>query len=229
MKIGHEYQIVEIDKETIPNYSFKVIISGKSGVGKTSIIRYEMDKVFSHNLNSPTIFDHFFKNYKIDDKIIRLQIWDTGGEDTYEIVLRNLYKLALCILVVFSLDDESSFLYLSKIIKNINELNEIEEPLIILVGNKSDNISERKIEKEDIEKFCDDYNVENYFEVSAKSGDNINDMFKSVVTQLYVNYIVPNYSDNHTNLANNTNKKVLSNNNGGFDNDKCNICSCLIY
>jgi GTPase SAR1 family protein len=113
--------------------------------------------------------------------------------------------------------------------QNKNDLNEIEEPLIILVGNKSDNIAERKIEKEDIEKFCDDYNVENYFEVSAKSGDNINDMFKSVVTQLYVNYIVPNYSDNHTNLANNTNKKVLSNNNGGFDNDKCNICSCLIY
>ena len=57
---------------------------------------------------------YFSKKYQICDKIIIVQIWDLGGDETYESVLQNFYTSALCIFFVFSFDDKNSFYDLDK-------------------------------------------------------------------------------------------------------------------
>ena len=68
--------------------------------------------------------------------------------------MKNFYRSALCIFIVFSLDDEGPFLNLNKWINDVKNLNENDSPIVILIGNKKDNLSERKVSMEDIDNYC---------------------------------------------------------------------------
>ena len=157
------YEITYLEKNINPEYCFKAVVSGNSGVGKTSLVRYEIHNKFEPENKASLVFETFSKNYKICDKIIRIQIWDTCGNETYEEIMKNFYKSALCIFVVFSLDDENSFLNLNKWIYDIKKINETQSPIIVLIGNKKDRIDERKISKDEIENYCKNNDIENYF------------------------------------------------------------------
>ena len=223
------YEITYIEKNINPEYCFKAVVSGNSGVGKTSLVRYEIHNKFEPENKASLVFETFSKNYKICDKIIRIQIWDTCGNETYEEIMKNFYKSALCIFVVFSLDDENSFLNLNKWIYDIKKINETQSPIIVLIGNKKDRIDERKISKDEIENYCKNNDIENYFETSAKTGESIHELFKEVVRKLYIKYIDPSTSDTYsTKTFNNTtqNSKI---NLFGINSEKCKVCDCLIY
>ena len=125
------YEVMDLDKNVNPEYCFKAVVSGNSGVGKTSLVRYEIHNQFESDSKATLIFDHFSKNYKICDKIVRIQIWDICGNETYEEIMKIFYRSALCIFIVFSLDDENSFLNLNKWINDIKNIKENESPIII--------------------------------------------------------------------------------------------------
>ena len=74
--------------------------------------------------------------------------------------------------------------------------NNSEEYILVLVGNKSDLTRPRKIEKEVIENYCKRNEIENYFEASAKSGENVHEIFKNVVKQLFIKFALPIINDN---------------------------------
>ena len=101
----------------------------------------------------------------------------------------------MCIFVVFSLDSLDSFNKVNQWIEEIKE-NNCDDYILVLVGNKSDLTPTRKIEKEIIEQYCKNNCIENYFEVSAKTGENIHDLFKSVVRQLFIKFALPIINDN---------------------------------
>ena len=168
-----ELEIRDLNQEINPEFAFKVVILGDSGVGKTSLVKYEIQNSFINNNNDSTIiFEHSFKNYSIMGKNVRLQIWDTCGKEMYRSSVQNFYRSALCIFVVFSLDSLDSFNRVNQWIDEIKE-NNSEEYILVLVGNKSDLTRPRKIEKEVIENYCKRNEIENYFEASAKSGENV--------------------------------------------------------
>ena len=223
------YEIIDLDKNALPDYCFKAVISGNPSVGKTSIIKYEIDNIFEQEIKSTLVFEHFSKNYKIGEKVIRLQIWDTCGEETYENLMKTFYRSALCIFIVFSLDDENSFLNLNKWIFDVKNINDNESSIIVLIGNKKDNISERKITKEDIEKFCKKNDIDTYFETSAKNGDSIHELFKEVLKKLYIRYIEPIYSDIYSNRTNDSNSQISKANPCGINSDKCKVCNYSVY
>jgi len=223
------YEIIELDKNVNPEYCFKAVVSGNSNVGKTSIVRYEIHNQFEQDNKSTLVFDHFSKNYKICDKIIRIQIWDTCGNETYEEIMKNFYRSALCIFVVFALDDENSFLNLNKWIYDIKKINENESPIIVLIGNKKDLESERKITKEEIEKYCRKNEIDTYFETSAKTGESIHELFKEVIKKLYIKFIEPISSDIYSNKTYESTSQNSEMNPCGINSEKCKVCDCLIY
>jgi small GTP-binding protein len=223
------YEIVDLDKNVNPEYCFKAVVSGNSGVGKTSIVRYEVNNQFEPDNKATLIFDHFSKNYKICDKIIRIQIWDTCGNETYEEIMKNFYRSALCIFVVFSLDDENSFLNLSKWIYDIKKINENESPIIVLIGNKKDKESERQISKEEIEKYCKKNEIDTYFETSAKTGESIHELFKEVIRKLYIKFIEPITSDGYSTKTFDSTSQNSETNACGINSDKCKVCDCLVF
>ena len=225
-----DYDIIDLDKNALPEFCFKAVVSGNSGVGKTSIIRYEINNLFKNDNKSTVVFEHVYKHYKICDRVIRLQIWDTCGEETYDDLMKNFYRAALCIFIVFSLDDENSFLNLNKWIFEIKKVNQNESPIIVLIGNKKDNVSERQVSKEQIEKYCKKNEIDNYYETSAKNGESIHELFKDVIRQLFIKFIEPISSDiDSAKTFDSTSQNSETNQHCGIDSDKCKVCDCLIY
>ena len=190
-----ELEIRELNQEINPEFAFKVVILGDSGVGKTSLVKYEIQNSFIINNDSTIIFEHSFKNFSIMGKNVRLQIWDTCGKEMYRSSVQNFYRSALCIFVVFSLESLDSFNKVNQWIEEIKE-NNSEEYILVLVGNKSDLTPPRKVEKNIIEEYCKNNGIENYFEVSSKNGENVHELFKTVVKQLFLKFALPIINDN---------------------------------
>ena len=190
-----ELEIRELNQEINPEFAFKVVILGDSGVGKTSLVKYEIQNSFIINNDSTIIFEHSFKNFSIMGKNVRLQIWDTCGKEMYRSSVQNFYRSALCIFVVFSLESLDSFNKVNQWIEEIKE-NNSEEYILVLVGNKSDLTPPRKVEKDIIEEYCKNNGIVNYFEVSSKNGENVHELFKTVVKQLFLKFALPIINDN---------------------------------
>ena len=190
-----ELEIKELNQEINPEFAFKVVMLGDSGVGKTSLVKYEIKNSFISNRDSTIIFEHSFKNFSVMGKNVRMQIWDTCGKEIYRSSVQNFYKSALCIFVVFSLESPDSFYKVNQWIDEIKENNN-EDYILVLVGNKLDITPQRQIAKEIIEEYCKNNGIENYFEVSAKSGENVHEMFKSIVKQLFIKFALPIINDN---------------------------------
>ncbi len=215
-----EIKITEIDPDKNPDFCFKLVMIGTSGVGKTSLVKYEMNNKFLGKNESTVIFDHSFKNFSIFDKIVRLQIWDLCGQETYYSSIKNFYRSSTCIIIVFSLDNLESFNFVDRWIEDIKGNHSTDEYVLVLIGNKSDLVEERIVSKEIIENYCKDNEIENYFETSAKTGDNIHEIFKTLVKKLFIKFAMPiidnqsNENEKEVNINNNElNKNILFCNN----------------
>ena len=135
------------------NYSdlnFKIIIIGDSGVGKSCLSLQATKNVFE-SLYSPTIgFEFMIFFVRVEDKIIKLQIWDTCGQEVYRSIISSFYRNSSLAIIVYSIDSEDSF---SNLEFWLNELKTKGNPdiNIFLVGNKADLEDKRTISKESAE------------------------------------------------------------------------------
>ena len=153
---------------------YKILLLGDSTVGKTCFLLRYTDDTFL-DLHMATIgLDYRLKTMILDDqRIVKVQLWDTAGQDKFRAITRNYYKGARGIILIYDVTNIKSY---ENIKKWINEIKEeiSEEVTIVLIGNKIDNEGERKISKEQGEKLASDYNVA-FFETSAKTGQGINE------------------------------------------------------
>ena len=153
---------------------YKILLLGDSTVGKTCFLLRYTDDTFL-DLHMATIgLDYRLKTMILDDqRIVKVQLWDTAGQDKFRAITRNYYKGARGIILIYDITNIKSY---DNIKKWINEIKEeiSEQVTIVLIGNKIDNEGERKISKEQGEKLANDYNVA-FFETSAKTGQGINE------------------------------------------------------
>ena len=220
------YEILDIKKDSIADYNIKAVFLGDSGVGKTSIIRYELENKFQQGFQT-NVFDYWSKKCQINDKIIHLKIWDLCGDETYDKVTSSFYRASLCYFVVFSLDDKNSFNNLERWLNKINEEPHSLQPFIVLIGNKTDIINERLISKEEIEDFKATNGIDCYFETSAKNGDSIHELFKEVIKKLYIKFIEPSLLDvSSISTSITTTPNML--NPCGTETGGCKVCDCMI-
>ena len=172
----------------------KCIVIGDQYVGKSSICRKLVKKDFSYEYQSTIGVDFFAKIFNINNKNIKLQIWDTAGQEKYKAIISSYYNNARLILFVFDLNNESSFLNLKKWIDDV--YNYCDDNIKkILIGNKSD--LQCFVNEADILKFIYQNNLE-YYECSAKLGD-IDNLFFKILS----NNIIDTKYDNNTNYDNN--------------------------
>ena len=101
-----------MDKKSVENnsnYSFKVLIVGDAGVGKTQIVsRYEKD-VFGKEYEPTDSVDYSYKLIKHKTKNIQLQVWDTAGQDSYRSIIKDYYKNSNLIAFVYDITSKDSF------------------------------------------------------------------------------------------------------------------------
>lgn len=164
----------------------KIIVAGCSGVGKTAIIQSLKDGTFNPDTDSTIGVD--FSQYKCDtgDDSVKLNIWDTAGQEKFRSVSRAYFRNAVGAILVFALDDRSSFDGLEGWLNDIQTLA-LPNASIILVGNKSDLLDERVIAENDALVFANRHGLD-YVETSAKECTNIEETFKrlaiSITTKL---------------------------------------------
>ena len=169
--------------------NFKIIVVGDSGVGKTSITSNAIRKIFEEQY-SPTLgFEFYTYNTKIEDKTIKLQIWDTCGQEAYKSLICSFYRNASLAILVYSIDSLGSF----ESIKNwINEIKKESNPdiIMVLIGNKIDLEDEgkREVTKEMGEQFSKDNKFSFFLETSAKNSINTENLFNESAQILYKKY-----------------------------------------
>ena len=167
------YEILSDDKTY--DLTFKIILIGDSGVGKSSLIIRTSKSYFEENYKATIGFEFFTFVCKINDKIIKLQIWDTCGQEVYRSLIVSFYRNSSLAIIVYSVDNIDSFLHINNW---LNDLRDKNNPNIkkFLIGNKNDLENERKVSFEEGKKFADSNDIL-FFESSAKTGNNVEDIF----------------------------------------------------
>ena len=119
------------------------------------------------------------KKILFNEKMVKLQLWDFSGQKKFRSLLKAYIKETKAILLVYNITDESSFLAVNDWIKEIKkyEVN----PIIVLVGQKCD-LENRIISEERGRELANELGVE-FFEISAKTGYNVEELFKYLIQQ----------------------------------------------
>ena len=122
-----------------------------------------------------------FKTVRYQEEPVKLQIWDTAGQERYKTITRAYYRGAHCILLMFDIHVRVSFDRLHGWVSEIqNHANQ--NVALVLVGNKLDLASERQVTEHEAEKFASSLHCA-YIEVSAKTGEHINDLFEHLALE----------------------------------------------
>ncbi|GAB6021385.1 RE70650p [Chamberlinius hualienensis] len=164
----------------------KVILCGEYGVGKSSLFRRFATNTFvTTNDRASTLgLDHYEKAYKMNDKVVKLQLWDTGGMERVASITSSYYKFAEAAILVFSFDNPDSFNILSQHMLDV--VTYAENAKIFLCGNKIDLTNRISITDTDIEVFCEQCHnlVSSVYKTSCKNGAGVEEMFADIAKQL---------------------------------------------
>ena len=139
-----------------------------------------MDQKFSAEYEPSIGVDFFSKTIRYKGRLIKLQIWDSAGQEKFKSLIPNYIRGSSLIFLIFDVSKKDTFEHLNEW---INFIKNIENGNIVIVGNKIDLKDSREVTKEEAEKFCKEVKYE-YFEVSAKEGTNINNLLYSSVASL---------------------------------------------
>ena len=156
--------------------SFKIIVIGDSSVGKSCLTNRATINLFEDTYTATVGFEFLSFNIKIDGKIIKLQIWDTCGQELYRSLITNFYRNASLAIIVYAINSRDSF---ENIEMWLRELRTHSNPdaKVFLIGNKNDLDNERVITKDQGEKFCKNNKLTLFIESSAKTGFNSKKIF----------------------------------------------------
>ena len=163
-------------------YIFKLILIGNSGVGKSSILQRYMKHTFEENYKCTIGVDFLMKSVVINGQTVKLQLWDTAGQEKYKSMVSSYYRGANAALIIFDITSRATFDALPVWIENFYK-NGPEQKNIILIGNKKDLEEERQVTQEEAQIFSETNNMI-YFETSAKDGDNIDYVFNYAAEKL---------------------------------------------
>jgi Ras-related protein Rab-8A len=157
------------------DYLIKLMLIGDSGVGKSSLLLRFSDDSFDMNC-TPTIgIDFKLRTIELDNKKIKLQLLDTAGQERFKTITTAHYRNAMGILLVYDITNEQSFKNIEEWLKNIEK--HTSQPVNkILIGNKTDLGSQRKVSTEDGKKLAEKLNMA-FYETSAKDKTMVDEAF----------------------------------------------------
>ena len=165
------------------DYMYKYLFLGETSVGKTSLlIRYSDDIFDSDSL--PTLgVDVRYKYVTLEDKRIRLDIWDPAGQERFKNITKNYLHGANGILYVYDITNKESFHKLKSWL-NDSKGNVSPETEKIIVGNKIDLEAQREVNIDTVKDFGEKHNID-VFEVSAKNGKGVEEIFTHLTKKLF--------------------------------------------
>ncbi|XP_072496746.1 ras-related protein Rab-17 [Notamacropus eugenii] len=161
---------------------FKVVLLGSSSVGKSSLAFRFIKNDFKEIL--PTLGCAFFTQMmEIDGCVLKLEIWDTAGQEKYHSVCHIYFRGANAALLVYDIANKDSFHRAQKWWKELENEFQPEEIVVILVGNKTDLEDSREVTLEEGKAFAES-NKLLFMETSAKLNYQVSEAFTAVAHEL---------------------------------------------
>ena len=164
-------------------YLFKYIIIGDTGVGKSCLLLQFTDKRFQpvHDLTIGVEFGA--RMITLEGKQIKLQIWDTAGQESFRSITRSYYRGAAGALLVYDITRRETFTHLSSWLDDARQHSN-KEMTIMLIGNKSDLDHRRQVSFEEGEQFARENGLV-FLETSAKTADHVEEAFVATAKAIY--------------------------------------------
>jgi len=181
IELLHDSQISQTDNFI----NFKIIIVGDSGVGKSSLLKRAVQNKFDGSYQATIGFEFLLMHFKVNDLKLKLQIWDTCGQEMYRSLVQGFYRNTSLALIVYDVNQKKTYDALDIWLKDIRQHTEQELPIFI-AGNKSD--LEKVVPSEEAKIFAVSNRTKYFTECSAKNGYNVKEIFYEAAKYLYKTY-----------------------------------------
>jgi small GTP-binding protein len=167
----------------VPVASFKFIIIGSSGVGKTALLKRLTEETFTSDSQSTIGVEFDSTLVEVDGQTIKLQIWDTAGQERFRSIAKAYFRNAVGVILVFDIAERKTF---DDVNMWLNDVHSLCDPIavVMLVGNKVDLSANRVVTLAEAEQYAQHHQL-TYLETSAMSGANVREAFERVATQIY--------------------------------------------
>ena len=160
--------------------SFKVVLIGETGVGKTSIITQFIDQTFQEDLQTTTGGTFSTKSVQCDNgKVLKFEIWDTAGQERYRSLATMFYKDANAAIMVYDVTRKETFEELKNYWAGQVKDNAPEKIILVIAGNKSDLIEQETVDEGEARNFAKELDAI-FISTSAKSSEGINNLFEEI-------------------------------------------------
>lgn len=147
------------------------------------LIRYTRHN-FSHQYLVTVGMEYVQKDVEIENKKIRVKIWDTAGQEQYKAITSNFFRNSDGIIIVYDTTNRDSFEKVGDWMKTIDQYVSNEEPVpFILVGNKIDLDKERAVSTDEGKQLADSKNIP-FFEASAKENIGVDEFMNRIITDV---------------------------------------------
>ncbi|CAK85799.1 unnamed protein product (macronuclear) [Paramecium tetraurelia] len=164
------------------SYLFKFILIGDTGVGKSCLLLQFIDKRFRQKHEVTIGVEFGARMIEIDGQNIKLQIWDTAGQESFRSITRSYYRSAAGAIIVYDITKRETFENISRWLEEAKQ-NGNPKLTFTLVGNKSDLEADRQVSFEEGQEFARNHGVD-FVEVSAKTANNVEEVFLKTAQQI---------------------------------------------
>ena len=165
------------------DHLFKLIVIGDSGVGKSCLMHKVTTNEFmeDHEVTVGVEFGSLL--LKIDDMRIKLQIWDTAGQESFQSMTKIFYRGAHAVFLTYNIASRESFEHLDTWYSQMK--SSTDDIACFLIGNQKDKENEREVGFDMAEKFKEIKELDYFAETSAKTGQGVNESFITAAKILY--------------------------------------------
>jgi len=153
----------------------KIVLIGDSGVGKTSLLQRFAEQYFSETHITTIGVDFKLRTIQVGDKRVKLQVWDTAGQEKFRVITKTYYRNAAGIIIAYDVTNGESFVNTKRWIEEVKNNCGDDGVPIILVGNKCDSPN-RLVTLNDQQEYAKLINLK-FFETSAKNNINVDEVF----------------------------------------------------
>ncbi len=166
-------------KDTVRN--IKYIVIGDSCVGKSSLADCYINRTYAIGESSSTIgVSYLYKRMNYGDVKLKLQIWDTAGQEKFRAITNSYYRNASGAFICFNMADRESFENLKRFMEDY--ITHTNDCIALLVATHKDLASQRVVTREEAEEYAMKHGLK-YIEISSKTGENV-DLCFNMMTQL---------------------------------------------
>ena len=162
-----------------------LMLLGDGQVGKTSLILRLTGNEFNDSQLTTVGKESYIQQVKLHGYELKMKIWDTAGQERFKSMSVQVIKNSDAVILVYAIDDRNSFNALDQWLNKLNDTIDISKKPIMIIGNKSDVESDKRVVTyEEGKKYADEKGY-HFYETSAKNNINIKEAFDDIFEQLY--------------------------------------------